>query len=736
MHRRNKIFPYLLFCGSALVCTEANAQSIARGMTWIVTGQQNGYVHVGSDSQTNPYSGDTSIDSYRRVLCAKVDGRSPPSGIAFNFYAGWLRGAVQATPPVQGFRLSSRAAADQLCSETFGAGWRMAEFHDGRYGPYFSQTGGWSFWGAGSLPTGTRFWTAIDDQYANPWNSVPPNLEQATDMLQDLIQPILGFSQNATFRNLVRSGAAAQFDGDDNVLLEQVISKTLQSGAINPYSTAWQTFVAQVASFQSINGETFYPQIYIPNNGSAIQSNQVTLVVVDNDESVEWVPAYRIDSSGNAYFVGYVDEAYATSNEVWVLSFNERVGSNPQAIAASQADDLIASEQLWDKLSHSFMSHDVQFDDIETSQRDQIDSQRTSPIPLSPFGSTWDSGNTRRDTQWLLDESLADVSLPQLEAVEELGKSIQSEPQSGFVTCNPTGIRNNKGLEYLKSFRIENLNKIEGWLKGKPELRLFIIGKGGAEIGEKFWGHIKRSTIKNGYTADVFVTTWDLAVWDDTMIYKWVEEDGGPTIEISLGLGDWINAMLGIPIGFDIKATFASKHDDVGMSPVLFNESTYIEYNTGTLKFNVCSMGGDGNTGNVNLALAATVSASSTYGGYSPLRAKDGSQSTALGGASSWCNSGYGSGYPPQWIQLDFGVAKTFSSVVVYTSSGYPIRDYDVQVYSQQTGWTTVAKVQNNTALKITSTFPTQNARLVRILTLSGPTYQPGFTRINEFEVY
>src|SRR5687768_12264911 len=57
-------------CNSQLdSCTTSCASSSVRtGMTWTVLGQQNGYVHVGTDGQTNAYSGDTAIDQYLPVL--------------------------------------------------------------------------------------------------------------------------------------------------------------------------------------------------------------------------------------------------------------------------------------------------------------------------------------------------------------------------------------------------------------------------------------------------------------------------------------------------------------------------------------------------------------------------------------------------------------------------------------------------------------------------------------------
>src|SRR5262245_32801769 len=141
-------------------------------MTWAVLQQQDGYAHVGADGQTNPYTGDTTVDRYQPALCLNVDYRPAPSGIGFDFYNGWAQGQVRATAAVRGDALAGSAAAgDILCANTFGAGWKLAEFHDGRYGSEFEQSGGWSFWAAGTLFAGERFWVAIGDQPANAWNS-------------------------------------------------------------------------------------------------------------------------------------------------------------------------------------------------------------------------------------------------------------------------------------------------------------------------------------------------------------------------------------------------------------------------------------------------------------------------------------------------------------------------------------------------------------------------------------
>jgi YVTN family beta-propeller protein len=98
------------------------------------------------------------------VLCVKPQGSARPAYTPDPslFYDGWVGGSLAITAPVLGTTLTSQAVADALCATAFGAGWRMAEFHDGG--------GGWGFRGYGSMAdAGRRFWVRISDQPANCW---------------------------------------------------------------------------------------------------------------------------------------------------------------------------------------------------------------------------------------------------------------------------------------------------------------------------------------------------------------------------------------------------------------------------------------------------------------------------------------------------------------------------------------------------------------------------------------
>lgn len=134
----------------------------------------------------------------------------------------------------------------------------------------------------------------------------------------------------------------------------------------------------------------------------------------------------------------------------------------------------------------------------------------------------------------------------------------------------------------------------------------------------------------------------------------------------------------------------------------------------------------------MNLALAATATSNSTYSGYSPSKVNDGDTSSALGGTNSWSNE---NGGLPAWVQLDFGSAKRFGEVVIFTTQGYEIADYEVQYYDGSV-WKTLAAVTANTETVIYSTFEAVTAQLVRVYATKGPTNQPAFARINELQVF
>lgn len=140
-----------------------------------------------------------------------------------------------------------------------------------------------------------------------------------------------------------------------------------------------------------------------------------------------------------------------------------------------------------------------------------------------------------------------------------------------------------------------------------------------------------------------------------------------------------------------------------------------------------------------NLAQLASATASSTFCSgtgehcYSPGRVNDGDTSTTLGGFHSWANDG---GVPlPQWVELSWSSPITTSRVELFTTSGYVLRDYDIQSWTGS-AWVSLATVNFNTATHRTHTFAPVTTTRLRVLGRWGPDHQPGYIRVNEIEVY
>ncbi|GAA3060148.1 hypothetical protein [Actinokineospora globicatena] len=138
-----------------------------------------------------------------------------------------------------------------------------------------------------------------------------------------------------------------------------------------------------------------------------------------------------------------------------------------------------------------------------------------------------------------------------------------------------------------------------------------------------------------------------------------------------------------------------------------------------------------------NFALAGWATASSTFPGYSAHKVNDGSAATTLGCDHSWTNDvGRPPSVTPEWVQVTWHYERSVSHIVVYTSDGYPLRDFDVQVYNPNGWWDTVATYNYNTNTKVNVWFGARITRGVKILAKVGPSHQPQYARVNEIQAY
>lgn len=154
-------------------------------MTWkAYSGVPSPAVRVGCFNICDAYHGDTSIKEKHQILCIVPGNSAMPTAYGpyatalrpnnWQFYMGWSGGEVGVTAPIRGSDITSRAVGDGFCKEALHDGnARMAEHHD-------NKAGGWSLGArihANSPTKGIfkkesrqKFWVAINDQPANPWN--------------------------------------------------------------------------------------------------------------------------------------------------------------------------------------------------------------------------------------------------------------------------------------------------------------------------------------------------------------------------------------------------------------------------------------------------------------------------------------------------------------------------------------------------------------------------------------
>ena len=139
----------------------------------------------------------------------------------------------------------------------------------------------------------------------------------------------------------------------------------------------------------------------------------------------------------------------------------------------------------------------------------------------------------------------------------------------------------------------------------------------------------------------------------------------------------------------------------------------------------------------VNYALQATVSAESTYPGYSVQRIKDGSRNTTVGPSYSWANNFPAGGKLPESVFLRFSSLKNIDRIDIYTSSGYVLQNYTIQYrINTATSWVNLAVVTGNTSVLRSHTFATVAALEVQIICQLGPNNQTIYGRLNEVEIY
>jgi hypothetical protein len=142
---------------------------------------------------------------------------------------------------------------------------------------------------------------------------------------------------------------------------------------------------------------------------------------------------------------------------------------------------------------------------------------------------------------------------------------------------------------------------------------------------------------------------------------------------------------------------------------------------------------------NPNLALNKVATGSAACNANEgPEKAVNGT--TSGGNTDKWCSGAAGT----KFLQVDLGSSVSVGKLVVKhanaggESATYNTRDFNLQVSTNGSSWTTVATVSANTAATTTHTFTATTVRYIRlnITTPTQTTDGSGAARIYEFEAY
>ena len=141
----------------------------------------------GSPTTCGIFYGDTYCYKARPLVCINKVGIPRPSytfvgSVSIN---GWTEAVVQVTPPVAGCSFKYQKDADYYCEKLFGCGYKVADYHDGRYitgmngvnysnfswNPSITMKGYYAFWAYFiNMPqVSQRYWVTHRDVWgANP----------------------------------------------------------------------------------------------------------------------------------------------------------------------------------------------------------------------------------------------------------------------------------------------------------------------------------------------------------------------------------------------------------------------------------------------------------------------------------------------------------------------------------------------------------------------------------------
>ncbi|MFN8354542.1 MAG: hypothetical protein U0Y10_08855 [Spirosomataceae bacterium] len=182
--------------------------------------------------------------------------------------------------------------------------------------------------------------------------------------LEILGKAVLISSENFNFRQKVYQEIERKFDGDFNVLIETLDNDNVDFDLAQNVSNVISTNNSRVTpdevinAFKNIEGKNYYPQVYIPFyeelKAKRIIGTKEPVLIIHDGQTKDVFEGFSYKSGVLQKNNQKVDENYAKTNEVWVISLNERVSNSELASTSSSKPARLAGTPydyvVWDRI--------------------------------------------------------------------------------------------------------------------------------------------------------------------------------------------------------------------------------------------------------------------------------------------------------------------------------------------------------------------------------------------------
>jgi hypothetical protein len=133
-------------------------------------------------------------------------------------------------------------------------------------------------------------------------------------------------------------------------------------------------------------------------------------------------------------------------------------------------------------------------------------------------------------------------------------------------------------MEYVKLIHFTDIQAVEAWVLGAPEIRLRVFaGASGSQLSSYYLNPSRNSCENTDLTVNIEVINWRWSDYGNYLLYDWREEDGGNAMTV--GYSSPSSQYGSVSISF----TMNEKDDEIGHFVINKEDVIDHKYNTGIM---------------------------------------------------------------------------------------------------------------------------------------------------------